>query len=72
MIYSRYILEQNEDEVLSFIVFWKVDGMMVWIASCSGIVWAVSANGDLWYRAGICHNNPMGTNWFKMETWAEI
>ena len=42
--------------------------MMVWIASCSGIVWAVSANGDLWYRAGICHNNPMGTNWFKMET----
>ena len=41
---------------------------MVWIASCDGIVWAVSANGELWYRAGISQNNPMGTNWFKMDT----
>ena len=42
--------------------------MMVWIASCEGIVWAVSASGELWYRAGISQNNPMGTNWFKMDT----
>ena len=41
---------------------------MVWIASCEGIVWAVSASGELWYRAGISQNNPMGTNWFKMDT----
>ena len=27
-------MEQNEDEVLSFIVLSQVDGMMVWIASC--------------------------------------
>ena len=42
--------------------------MMVLIASCEGIVWAVSSNGDLWFRAGISQNNPMGSNWFKMET----
>ena len=41
---------------------------MVWIASCDGIVWAVSANGELWYRAGISQNNPMGTNWAHMDT----
>ena len=46
----------------------KVDGMMVWIASCLGIVWAVSSSGELWYRAGISQNSPMGTNWFKMDT----
>ena len=71
LIYSRYSLEQGEDDIFqvsSFIVSSQVDGMMVWISSCDGIVWALSANGDLWYRAGICQNNPMGTNWFKMET----
>ena len=46
----------------------KVDGMMVWVASGEGVVWGVSANGELWYRAGIDQNNPSGTNWFRMET----
>ena len=56
----------------------KVDGMMVSIASGDGNVWAVSANGEMWYRAGIDQNNPMGSNWFKMDarpavdTWKQV
>ena len=46
----------------------KVDGMMVWLSSGENIVWAVSANGTLWYRAGIEQGCPMGTNWFKVNT----
>jgi hypothetical protein len=45
----------------------KVDGLMVWLSSGEGMVWAGSANGELWYRGGINQNNPMGSNWFKLE-----
>ena len=45
----------------------KVDGMMVWLSSGQNIVWALSANGALWYRAGIDQNCPLGTHWFRME-----
>ena len=46
----------------------QVDGMMVWLSSGENIVWAVSANGALWYRAGIEQACPMGTNWFRVDT----
>ena len=46
----------------------QVDGMMVWVSSGENIVWAVSANGALWYRAGIEQACPMGTNWFRVDT----
>ena len=46
----------------------KVDGMMTWLSSGENIVWAVSANGALWYRAGIEQSCPMGTNWFRVDT----
>ena len=49
----------------------KVDGMMVWLRSGENIVWGVSANGELWYRAGIDQYCPMGTNWFKVNTGLE-
>jgi len=49
----------------------KVDGMMVWISSGENIVWGLSENGELWYRAGISQSIPMGTNWFKMNTGKE-
>ena len=49
----------------------KVDGMMTWLSSGENIVWGVSANGELWYRAGIDTNCPMGTNWFKIDTGVE-
>ena len=42
--------------------------MMVWVSSGENIVWAVSANGALWYRAGIEQACPMGTNWFRVDT----
>ena len=49
----------------------KVDGMMVWLRSGDKIVWGVSANGEVWYRAGIDQYCPMGTNWFKVNTGGE-
>ena len=42
--------------------------MMVWVASGTNIVWGLSENGELWYRAGISQGIPMGTNWYKMNT----
>ena len=31
----------------------QVDGFMMYLASGQNTVWGVSANGELWYRAGI-------------------
>jgi hypothetical protein len=42
--------------------------MMVWVTSGVDNVWGVSANGDLWYRAGVDAKTPMGSNWFKINT----
>ena len=68
-------MEQSEtadrNRIVQLTTCFQVDGMMVWISSGENIVWGLSENGELWYRAGISQSIPMGTNWFKMNTGKE-
>ena len=40
---------------------------MKMISSCDSLVWGVSEDGGLWYRASVAPGTPMGTNWFRLQ-----
>ncbi|XP_028670052.1 tectonin beta-propeller repeat-containing protein 1 [Erpetoichthys calabaricus] len=35
-------------------------------------LWAVSLQGKVWYREGICHHNPEGSSWEEVSTPGEV
>ena len=41
--------------------------MMKSITSGENILWGVTEDGCLWYRANIGPGTPMGSHWYKME-----
>ena len=50
--YLFFYIMLSKPEIIKPVVV-QVDGFMVYLASGQNTVWGVSANGELWYRAGI-------------------